>query len=380
MKLSAILVSVNIVAAMPVAARAADEAVSDKASWLKQNLASLEKTKKPVPRQVSLSDCSVARTAATVRLRPFVANRRLPSRHELEMQLVSQQAKLDDSRLAADTRATDAGRSLTGQVSTCSMQLDPSPYSQIPASLSADTERGRRKARRPAPRAIPGQEPSLPGQVNYLQARAAAIPRIPDPPSAASCAPLRIPEPARAFNQQLTAGEHIVRQSGALLVQAPVLSPDEKEMFGELMRLNQPGQSAEFVDLPGCGAARAAVPLRPDPGPPPFPLNMLPESALKDLIGRGRNKIDAPPCYFGSWHRPVADRNLPEAGFHSHITRKVTGRSFQGYAPIVARYSAACPAVRRPRGETPASLSGHGVFTYTAAAQPGVAMYPPYGY
>lgn len=69
-------------------------------------------------------------------------------------------------------------------------------------------------------------------------------------------------------------------------------------------------------------------------GPPPFPLNLLPANALKQLItGGSRNRVLGTASYFGAWHgNPVATkpnynaapganyvRNLPACGFQSHI-------------------------------------------------------------
>src|SRR5262249_22172118 len=101
MKLSAILVSVNIAATVPIAAQAAEEAVSDKADWLKQNLASIDKTGKTEKSRISLSVSDVSARTSTIKLRPFVANRKLPSKRDIELQLSAQQARLDERNLAS---------------------------------------------------------------------------------------------------------------------------------------------------------------------------------------------------------------------------------------------------------------------------------------
>lgn len=103
MKLSAILVSVNIVATVPVAAQAAEEAVSDKAEWLKQNLAAIDKTGKAASSKISLSDPGVSARAKGTKLRPFMANRKLPSKRDVDMQLSAQQARFDERKLATQT-------------------------------------------------------------------------------------------------------------------------------------------------------------------------------------------------------------------------------------------------------------------------------------
>lgn len=397
MKLSAIFVSVNIVAALPVAAQAADEAVSDKAEWLKKNLAALDSTKKPEGRKSSLSDAGVTVSIRGAHLRPFVPNRKLPSRKDLEWQLQAQQARLDDRRLSAQAIVAQQTSPLSGQIAVFGAPPEPNPYGQIPASLSPQKEKVARSGPRPAPRAIPGQTPQLPGQVAFLPGSSASMPffnpqsqsppreETLSKPNANLAAPNNFsmserPASSNLFRGagELRPGEHIVRQSGALLVQAPVLTPDEQQMADQLLELNRPGRSQQFVDLPGTQMPvvqqqpGAGAPSGADPGPPPFPLNMLPEDALKQLVGRGRPHIDAPPCYFGSWHKAGG---LVTSGFHSNIcSRRITGKYFGHYAPMAGHGNGfKLGQARRRRIEYAANAGAQPYQTQT------VAMYPPYG-
>lgn len=375
MKLSAIFVSVNIMAALPVAASAAEEAVSDKAEWLKQNLAALDQTKKSERCKFSLSDPNAGSRARTGRLRPFVPNRKLLSKRDMEMALIAQQARLDERNLATSMMAQQPAP-LAGQVSAFGNQNDQSAYNQIPSGLSCQYEKVTRKGR-PAQRAIPGQVPSLPGQVAYLQSQAAAIPRIPEPPMERM-----VEQPTRArannmFGQQLKPGEHMVRQTGALIVQTPSLTADEQQMYDELMQMKQQNGIQHFAGNVEQRAqptqmfqpAIIAAPPRQDPGPPPFPLNMLPEGALKELVGHRRPHTNAPPAYFGSWHRPVSLSNLPECGFHSNISHKVSGKYFPHYAPGARR------AYHMPQQPTKRRKIDYPSVAYS---QPEVLLYPPY--
>ena len=100
MKLSRFLVSVNLAAVIPivtqVAGHAADKAVSDKTQWLKENLASMgEASVKLKAQTASLaksasvpksSDLSLGLTTSKQlgKLSPFVPNRKLPTKKELE--------------------------------------------------------------------------------------------------------------------------------------------------------------------------------------------------------------------------------------------------------------------------------------------------------
>jgi hypothetical protein len=371
---------------MPAAANAADEAVSDKAEWLKQNLAALDKNKKPESRKISLSDADLQPVRKANRLRPFVPGRKLPTRRELDLQLAAQQARLDERK--AQAFMVEQPPSLAGQVQAFASQPDTSAYAQIPASIATQYEKLTTKTKRPAAPAIAGQVPTLPGQVAYVPASGSAIPRmpLPEPPGCQANARMEAATTARSFEQPLKPGEHVVRQTGALLVQAPVLTPDQQEMMDELLQYNKGRGDQRFVDLPN-GARQPAAVAAPvpaqmfqapvmaappsDAGPPPFPLNMLPEGALKQLVGgrTSRPHIDAPPCYFGSWHKPVSFSNLPEAGFHSNIaSRRITGKCYGHYAPTVGQGTPRLAQTRRRR------------FEYASSSQPEIAMYPPYGH
>ncbi|HEY9868602.1 MAG TPA: hypothetical protein V6D08_05510, partial [Candidatus Obscuribacterales bacterium] len=180
MKLSAILVSVNIVAALPVAAQAGEEAVSDKAEWLKQNLAAMGQAPRQEQRKISLSDPGMS--PRKPRVRNFAPNRRLPRRIELEQALVAQRARLDASSPAVSLQAltprTDGP--LTGQISAYAIAPQPVVTARqargrvaLPAKPSLPVQ--------PAPQAVPGKVATLPGQVSQFAA-APPIPVIPEPP------------------------------------------------------------------------------------------------------------------------------------------------------------------------------------------------------
>ncbi len=75
-------------------------------------------------------------------------------------------------------------------------------------------------------------------------------------------------------------------------------------------------------------------------GPPPFPLNLLPAPALKQLIrsvalGVAPHNTNSPKSYFGSWHNgtnlspsPYSYiSNLPPTGFHSFIQPSYSRRA-----------------------------------------------------
>lgn len=342
MKLSALLVTVNLVA-IPIAAQAAEEAISDKAEWIKRNLACTDNTLTKSQRKVSLSDPGVYAKGKRTSLQPFVPNRHLPSKRELETVLLAQQAHLDTTgtlpnsiRLVAQQPITEASW-LEGQISAYSLtgKLPATSTSSYPKGFGYQAGNG--KATSNKPRAMSGQVATIKTtpEVNLN-------PAAPHPTA-------YLPDAVRdtQFNQE-TAAHGLNNPASSLglskhLVEEPSLSKDEQSMLDELVELNYPGRFAQFQELPGratttfaenqpAGIAQntpaANIASSTEIGPPPFPLNLLPQEALQDLIGKkNRRHVNAPRAYFGSWHNPIAYSHLPPAGFVSHIT---SGRISQG--------------------------------------------------
>lgn len=378
MKLSAILVSVNLVAAMPVAANAAENAMSDKAAWLKKSMAAMETTKKAATRKISLSDAGVA-PAKTIKLRAFVPNRRLPS--ERDMTALTPRMDSAPALMAQKpVMGTDYEKPLAGGVSAYTFDAPSAAATRRVASQIA-----------PAQRAIPGRAPALPGQFAARTSMAPAIPVIPEPPSADYPSYMDLKPPAAKANRVAPAGlqpERMLKQAGALLVQAPVLTPDERTLVKELVNLNQPGRSGNFIDVQGGrpvevpaepqaemeGAPEAPVQQHADLGPPPFPLNLLPQDKLQEFVGRRKQqKIATHPVYFGSWHKPVAQIQqrpaLPYAGFQTHMqSQRILASNYAQYAPVAASHSSG--GHKRARRQSEAH--------HTSVSHPYVATYPAY--
>ena len=363
MKLSHLLVTVNLIATLPVAAQAAKEAVSDKTEWVKRNLACLDSAKKSPTRKVSLSDPGFSTKARNFSLRPFVPNRHLPSKKELETVLLSQQARMEPrvplsagSQLAAQTPITVTQSSpLVGQVAVYSIpELTEAPRISVrsyPQGLGYQSIGALPIAQ--ATRAIPGRIATLPGQVAGGLKAVSACPLIPEPGSLKGTSSSACAEYPTTQNGTMDEDKNSVTKPSKRLVEAPTLTADEQSLLNELVELNYPGRFKEFHDLSGREATTLALahskevaqsssagdtPTRPDIGPPPFPLNLLPPDALQDLVGRkSRKRIDAPPAYFGSWHAPIVTNTLPQIGFQSHIAScRITQGNFSHFAPLVA--------------------------------------------
>lgn len=331
-------------------AQAAEQAVSDKVDWLKQNLAAVGETPKAPARKISLSEMP-ARTNGK-KLRPFMPGRPLPRERDMQ----AQRARYDNSLMAAQNAGLVAQQPMMGQVDG-PLTAQISAYSM---PLSQPVVRRPVSPRLPAaPRAVPGHIPTLPGQVaaSPLSPGAQRIPEPPPPPPPVTVyAPSTVPQPIRpqAVPQNLQA-ERIVKHAGALLVQAPVLTPDQRAMVEQLIELNRPGNNANaFIDIQNGqqvvipqDTSSLDVPVEvpqqrmhaeSTAGPPPFPLNLLPEATLKDFVGRKRAAVSAPPAYFGSWHQSGHSRNLPYAGFASHMgSRQILATHFSQRSPVVKK-------------------------------------------
>lgn len=345
---------------MPAAASAAESAVSDKAEWLKTKLAAMEEAPRQAARKASLSQIETRTSTQAARVKAFVPNRRLPRAKELDPQLISQQGRLDSARavsLVAQTPVVaQPDYPLSGQVSAYSIQpaapVTSTAAKAYPPGVGYQRAAGKLPVK-PAQRSIPGQVVTLPGQIAPAAAKASPIPVIPEPPQLASSMPPTIPAPPRDVAVAAEANTGSLTSVAATVCPSPSLSADQQQMLDELVALNRPGKSPRFVDPYARGlpqslplsapmsvqASQAAVAdasMRRDPGPPPFPLNLLPPEALNELVGRNRHRArcDAPPQYFGSWHHPVAQAatNLPQAGFRSYsMSRMSTVSTYATY-------------------------------------------------
>jgi hypothetical protein len=374
MKLSAIFVSVNIAATIPLvaqgAAQAAEEAKSDRADWLKSSLASMDQPPPSIKQVARIGNKKLSLSAPAavekpnaiisngVKLQPFVPNRKLPSQRELDLQLVAQTPKL-----AQETQP------LSAQV--CEYYSAPQQAYQVPKpNMSGIATYGSTGyIRETSQRVVPSQVVATPGQIRVTRRRSVkpVIHTIAEEEAQTAQAPPNRQEIEQWLDQPQP-GERVIKQSGALLVQAPVIAPDEQAIIDKMVdNVNaRPAETAGEAP-PGEGQSTA--------GPPPFPLNMLPQDSLKQLIGgRKHRRTDAPPAYFGSWHPATVPTNLPPAGFHTNIRPKsLSAANYGHYAPRMNVTQI------RTVNPTPPSSSRNVVSINKRAPQPmKVASYPPY--
>ncbi len=352
MKLSAIFVSVNIAATLPVAiagaAFASDEAKSDKANWLKSSLASLDtsanhkKTAHSAKMSYSVPAPEASLHSGGVKLRPFMANRRLPSQHDLDVQFIAQTAKMASAEPAPTLTAQSA-----------SMDAEPQPlagrvsevYSSYPtANVASYGSVG--YVKQSSSRVVPGQNPSVPGQIR--QFRSAGRPKY--------VAKTQMPAQSqqRTLQDELDAQYPVQQQQQPVPRMARVTANEQFQQAQQVQQMQhmqqmqqmqqamqqmqgqgssepeaqqQPGgissEEQSIIDrmiagAHGAGGDAAGSEMSPSAGPPPFPLSLLPQDQLKSMVqGLRRQKTDAAPSYFGSW-RGNTMASLPASGFHNY--------------------------------------------------------------
>jgi hypothetical protein len=363
MKISAILVSLSLPLAAQTAAQAEETATAD---FLK---ASLSTTAAPVKAQRSKIVLSALRaqpaeslkTAYGVKLRPFVPGRKLPSKRDLELQLLSQ-----TPRMAAPQQS-----SLSGQVSEFGSQA----MTEMPRAFdrTISTYDSATLNRYSTPRLSANQIISTLGQVRVNRQNRKPVSR-----------PLSF-QPEIAANSQSNdwlgqprAGERMIRQGGALLAQAPAAIPSE-ERLADLGYPSADEIATPAAPLPSSTGNDIVRPAQAEQqqgaGPAPFPLSLLPQDQLKSLIrSRVQNQVKAPPSYFGSWHGPQTAQNLPPGGFQTHMQ----SRGFAAPQPANYSHYAARPSHK------PASAPGRAAMMQASAATPHsqmkIAVYPPYAH
>lgn len=336
MKLSLILVSVNLAATLPIAtagmAIASDQAISDKTAWLKSSLAQMDVTpltKKPLrARALSLSmpapKPTITLHSRGVKLRPFVPNRKLPSQHELDVQFIAQSAKYAPQQdlVEQTARMAPGSDTLSGRVSEVypGMKNSVANYGNIGYVKQSSS------------RVVPGQVASAPGQIRQFkgakrtkyvpvqsapaqasdqQAWAADYPTLGDSLSQTQqpAAPAPTFQPMQRFQQFLQTSH--ANQPAA---QMPGITPDEQSIIDRMLAQTR-AQNQNSAGMMNASAPSSA-------GPPPFPLSLLPQDSLKSMMGGAHRSPQstqaAPSSYFGSWHGNASPPGIRAGGFQLH--------------------------------------------------------------
>lgn len=374
MKLSTILLSINLAATIPLAANqvalAAETGKAEAGDWLKSSLSAVNKKSglKAAPaRKLSLSDSSVDASDAAFSkyvagLKPIDPRKKLPSKRELELKLMARtpvMAQAENRTLSGQISLYQDGS--PSQASTYAAPSHPASSVSAPESLRFAQHAAKSAMQKVSHQAIAGNHRigSAPSVQNMMKAAQSAISHAQTQHAHAqmqhSYAQTQHSQngPAHVANQSLDSrmsdwlgesklepGERVIGQAGTMLVQAPVLNPQIPPLTdAELMRQmqqasaeqhipdptllvpsSQPNQMMAQPQMTAYPGQMTAMPAHASAGPPPFPLNLIPEPQLKEFIrGGSARHAHAPRAYFGSWH---GQSQLPKAGFRSNMTGK----------------------------------------------------------
>jgi hypothetical protein len=312
MKLSAVvLLTVNFVAASQVAAHASDtasflqEALAPQANSVKQGGQAAASPRAARPARKSSSYVSMTPVTDGAKMRPFVPGRYLPSESDLQAKKQSEIA----AQAPFQSPSLSTGGVLTGQVSTNAAAMNELGAIAAPAASYAMSKpvnqdyihniaqiaiqkvKAAAKSYTAAhPRAVPGVNPVVPGQVARLPGNAGVMPEIPEPPGPKASS-LQIPQPQARPSSP-------VQVPAPPVVSAPELSKYETSQLERLVDSNSPenvyaGQKAASGVLPMNQGTRGR--------------------AINPAVSQAR---------FGSWH---GGNGLSTASFHSYVPIHMTG-------------------------------------------------------
>ena len=341
MKLSAVvLISVNLVAASQLPAHAGDtadflaDALSSKspartaqAPRAAHTTRSAQHKRSAAPARPASSRSYVAMAPMIdgVKVRSFKPGRYLPSAAELSAKRDAESSSVYQSLPAHfDPSGTIAGSvSYTGERGAPSY---PSAYQSPSYSMSradympkitAAVQKAKQVAKQFAssPRAVPGLNAVLPGQIaqaakNIVPEPSNYAPVIPQPSNAAQ--PMQVPSPAQSN----------VAASAPYMVPAPSLTSYEQSRLQRIVDSNMPGNV--YQGFNGDMRAHQGNPGLAGAGPSPFPLSVNPMQGRMGGHAMSPNSMPiGQQARFGSWHG--GSQNLASAGFHTYVPVHMNG-------------------------------------------------------
>lgn len=356
MKYKAILLGVNVAASLPVvisqSAEAQNATAKSTEDFIRAGM-SRQASQTPAPKLVAMKPSFVLQSASqvggasekfssakavrtrqslgseSVKLRPFVPGRKLPSRSELEAARMGHPSLDESQSRLAGTVEMGYGAAASDTYNSQGY----GSYSQMDVARTAMRGKLQKAAQfagqfesKVRSRVLPGQKLVSPGQVN----QAVAPTGSPLPPG---------PSEDEWTEMAKSVGQKQGVESSGDSSEFAELARQMKEMHGEKAAAGNPSFAA---------------------GPPPFPLSLIPEASLKQFIG-GKGGHSAPTAavaaapmasasrppasHFGSWHGQSATpsahhSNLQPSGFHTYLTAANSSRTssaFKQYAPAQMR-------------------------------------------
>ncbi|MGD9684248.1 MAG: hypothetical protein AB7W16_24040 [Candidatus Obscuribacterales bacterium] len=380
MRVSAVLLGVNVAATLSVAIQAnaeAKESPRATADFLKSGLAELSATPRSIadpvisrapahplvtPSAKSLSSPKSVATRAALggksRMMPFVPNRKLPSKRELAEKKLQEQQQLQMQQqpvvlMAQTPQMEPESQPLMGTVSQYSKDEYSKYYMSQEAESHVTSARARRAIKKEArrmttaaikkaadiatafvpqttPRLMPGQAPATAGQIGGHPCASLQSLDLRTQDSlvshgspAADAAQMRASVQASGQAPQMSASIPQAPLTPPHLTSAEHQQLDSLAGFSKQAQLNSPLQ-AHMVDKGRMDGLYSRV------GPPPFPLNMVPESVMKEFLSQARNRKSMISSYPGTF--ATGSSGLGSSGFQSHAGANRSGGTFTSYA------------------------------------------------
>lgn len=318
---------------------------SDKTQWLRSSLAQTSQSKNGLIALKALSakqdvlpkDNSIIVSCSddpnhAVKLRPFMANRKLPTRRELELALVEQKAKLaeeNNSRLNGQisTFVIDRGSIQNRSFGNTRTSAPHRAISHLNNNLSG-THQITKKSNQSNFSFMKQAEQQLlsTGKSETVKSNS-LITNSGMNPSVISAVQMQRPVSSSVLpvpsNNLFTSVPPNTASSGLPTAGSSEIPSDNSGPSP--FSLPRPTANVHNQISAGFGSA----------GPPPFPLNLLPEASLKQLIrslAGQRYRNTSQQVAFGSWHSAAPlqsvstgkNKGLPYGGFQSHLPQRLT--------------------------------------------------------
>lgn len=369
MKVSAVLVGVNVAATLSVAAQhpaaAQDQhPAGGTAAFLKSSLTeaapapiSLSAAPQSLGAKVKATPLSSPRAVATrkalnqtpsVKLRPFVANRKLPSKSDIAMS--SQVAEIDygSQPTTLDGGVTEYSNYYMSEVPGA--QLSPrAKYAVKQQQKKHNSDRLQQAAkvassfvRQVAPRAVPGASPAIPGSVGMP----CAEPNYNNlhNPVATQMSPSQMMQQMQRQYPTQFAQPTAFQAPPEPPMGAPRLSPQEQLEMNKLVETAclQQGVNPYASQQPQQSLYQRV-------GPPPFPLSLIPEDTMKGFLKGARDRkspiagSNLAAASGGSGVGMGGKQPLPAGGFHTYMAQT----SNQGFGNF-SRLPTAMPLSKHP--------------------------------
>lgn len=354
MQVSKIVIGVNLAATLSVAltgqAKASEKTLDFLKSSLKELSASPAKSLKQAPAKAkaakpnprSMAKYSSAKSVAvrssinleSLKKIKFDPTKKLPTRHELALK--AQKAKMDEMRrhqtsLSASVKTyspfyLSSEVQSTIQAPKAKRAMKRQNRNQVKRSIQKAANIVAKSVSQARPVSVQHHNPVIPGQVGH------------------PCASIHSMD-MNSFNNhsKMHTGSEIAKSmhSQQERIAPPQMTAQQQAELAKMARVlflkNKLNQKSIHSPLDSKLSARQRVDRAYSKnGPPPFPLNLVPEPAMKDFLSRARNRKSMIKSYPSAFARKKS--NLSHSGFHSYA--KTLGHGgFTSYSKSATNFS-----------------------------------------